>query len=77
MKLLRIWRLARYLQRKADEGCEVIAVPRWLAPELHRLIWARRVERAQAKWNERMAEVALPAWQVTIRSQADTRLPRD
>lgn len=77
MRLLRLWRLARYLQYQADQGCEVIAVPRWLAPELHKLIWERKAERAAAKWAERTAEVPLSAWAAVLRDRAERRLPHD
>lgn len=71
MKILRLWRLARYLQHKADEGCELIAVPRWLAPKLHKLIWERRMERAAAKWADRVADISVAEWQAAMRERGE------
>lgn len=63
MKVLKLWRLARSLNRAADRGEIIITVPRWLAPELQKLMRERKIERAQEKWAQRTAEVPLPSWQ--------------
>lgn len=69
-RLIRTWRLARYLERAAERGDLLLSVPRWLAPELQRIIWERKVERAGAKWAARVADVPLSEWRTQAQRQA-------
>ena len=62
MKIVKLWRLARILQRAADRGDVIITVPAWLRPELDSLIWQRKVERAAEKWGRNAASVSVADW---------------
>lgn len=69
MKLRQAWKkaakrreMARFYQRKADEGCSLLVVPGWLAAEAQQWIWVRKVARAGEKWDKRVAEVTPEAW---------------
>lgn len=71
-RLVRRWQLAGWLADAEKDGRTLIDIPHWLAPEVTALHWMRSVERAEAKWAARTAEVTPEEW-----GEAARRRPSD
>jgi hypothetical protein len=63
---LRLWRLARQLDRLASEGKTLIDIPSWLQAEVRSLTYERQVARAAERWEQAVTEVSLDQWQSAL-----------
>lgn len=70
MKVIRWYKLAKRLEKQSEQGYTMVMVPNHLAAEAKKWVWLRNVEHANARWEQRVAEVPLEQWQATMRKHS-------
>lgn len=65
-RLVTIIALARSCDRADKTGHEVIIVPRWLAPEVKKMMFERTMDRAKERWGNHVGSVPVEEWQRAV-----------
>lgn len=70
------WHMAGVLARAEDAGQVVMVVPGWMAAEVSREVWLRKVQHASDKWAAKVQDIPPTQWQDAVANIGRHRLPK-